>query len=134
MPEIFTAANLVALVTLTALEIVLGIDNIIFLSILTGKLKQPLNPVAVSCIGLEQLGQPVDIHLGPGQSPADVPGHVVVAEADRVGVAHGAGPHLGARPDADAGQRPHPAIELLGGLPACPFEGRRDPGRVLDRS
>jgi predicted tellurium resistance membrane protein TerC len=41
MPELatlFTADNLVALLTLTALEIVLGIDNIIFISILVGRL------------------------------------------------------------------------------------------------
>lgn len=38
MEAIFTTDNLVALVTLTALEIVLGIDNIVFISILTGKL------------------------------------------------------------------------------------------------
>ena len=38
MPELLTTENLIALLTLTALEIVLGIDNIIFLSILTGKL------------------------------------------------------------------------------------------------
>jgi predicted tellurium resistance membrane protein TerC len=36
--ELLTTENLIALLTLTALEIVLGIDNIIFLSILTGKL------------------------------------------------------------------------------------------------
>jgi len=38
MAELFTAEALLALVTLTALEIVLGIDNIIFISILAGKL------------------------------------------------------------------------------------------------
>lgn len=43
MPELsleglFTGPNLLALLTLTALEIVLGIDNIVFISILTGKL------------------------------------------------------------------------------------------------
>jgi predicted tellurium resistance membrane protein TerC len=38
--ELLTAENVVALLTLTALEIVLGIDNIIFLSILTGKLPE----------------------------------------------------------------------------------------------
>lgn len=36
--EIFTSEALVALLTLTVLEIVLGIDNIIFISILAGKL------------------------------------------------------------------------------------------------
>jgi predicted tellurium resistance membrane protein TerC len=38
METILTADNLVALFTLTVLEIVLGIDNIIFISILAGKL------------------------------------------------------------------------------------------------
>ena len=38
MVELFTAENGIALLTLTALEIVLGIDNIVFLSILTSKL------------------------------------------------------------------------------------------------
>jgi predicted tellurium resistance membrane protein TerC len=38
LSEIFTADALIALVTLTSLEIVLGIDNIVFISILSGKL------------------------------------------------------------------------------------------------
>ena len=38
MAELLTADNLVALLTLSALEVVLGIDNVIFLSILVGKL------------------------------------------------------------------------------------------------
>jgi predicted tellurium resistance membrane protein TerC len=36
--EIFTVENLLALVTLTSLEIVLGIDNIVFIAILSSKL------------------------------------------------------------------------------------------------
>jgi predicted tellurium resistance membrane protein TerC len=38
MTHLLTSDNLIALLTLTVLEIVLGVDNIIFLSILTGKL------------------------------------------------------------------------------------------------
>ena len=38
MDAIFPADNLVALLTLTALEVVLGVDNVIFISILAGKL------------------------------------------------------------------------------------------------
>jgi predicted tellurium resistance membrane protein TerC len=38
MPQIFTVENAIALLTLTVLEIVLGIDNIIFISILADKL------------------------------------------------------------------------------------------------
>ena len=40
MSELFASENLVALLTLTLLEIVLGIDNVIFISILAGKLPQ----------------------------------------------------------------------------------------------
>lgn len=39
MIELLSPENLIALLTLTALEIVLGIDNIIFIAILVGKLK-----------------------------------------------------------------------------------------------
>lgn len=38
MPPLFSIDSLVSLVTLTALEIVLGIDNVIFVSILIGRL------------------------------------------------------------------------------------------------
>src|SRR5215472_9689044 len=38
MNSLFTSSGLVALITLTFLEIVLGVDNIIFISILSGKL------------------------------------------------------------------------------------------------
>ncbi len=40
MAEIFTAQNFVAFLTLLALETVLGIDNVIFISILAGKLPE----------------------------------------------------------------------------------------------
>ncbi|WP_420630494.1 TerC family protein [Candidatus Leptofilum sp.] len=40
MAELFTAQNLVAFLTLLALETVLGIDNVIFISILSGKLPE----------------------------------------------------------------------------------------------
>ena len=40
MENLFTSENLIALVTLTLLEIVLGIDNIVFITILTGKLPE----------------------------------------------------------------------------------------------
>ena len=38
MEALLTADGLIALVTLTVLEVVLGIDNVIFISILAGKL------------------------------------------------------------------------------------------------
>jgi predicted tellurium resistance membrane protein TerC len=40
MDALLTSDNLIALVTLTALEVVLGVDNVIFISILAGKLPQ----------------------------------------------------------------------------------------------
>ena len=39
MQELFTTDNLVSLLTLTLMEIVLGIDNIVFISIITNKLE-----------------------------------------------------------------------------------------------
>ena len=39
MNELFTAENLIAFLTLAALEIVLGIDNLVFISILTAKVE-----------------------------------------------------------------------------------------------
>jgi predicted tellurium resistance membrane protein TerC len=38
MDAFFTADGILALVTLTFLEVVLGVDNVIFISILSGKL------------------------------------------------------------------------------------------------
>jgi predicted tellurium resistance membrane protein TerC len=46
LSELLTIENLVALATLTSLEIVLGIDNIVFISILTGKLPAAQRPKA----------------------------------------------------------------------------------------
>jgi predicted tellurium resistance membrane protein TerC len=46
MSELLTSQNLIALLTLTALEVVLGIDNIIFISILAGKLPPEQRPRA----------------------------------------------------------------------------------------
>jgi predicted tellurium resistance membrane protein TerC len=39
MLELFTISNAIALLTLTSLEIVLGIDNIVFIAIIAGRLK-----------------------------------------------------------------------------------------------
>lgn len=46
MAELFNTENLFALLTLTSLEIVLGIDNIVFIAILTGKLPAEQQPKA----------------------------------------------------------------------------------------
>jgi len=46
MLELFTPENMVALLTLLVLEIVLGIDNVIFIAILSGKLPEEEQPRA----------------------------------------------------------------------------------------
>lgn len=46
MSDLFSFQSLVALLTLTALEIVLGIDNVIFIAILSGKLPKEQQPKA----------------------------------------------------------------------------------------
>ena len=40
MADLFTTENLIAFLTLTSLEIVLGIDNLVFISILTAKVEE----------------------------------------------------------------------------------------------
>ncbi len=46
MDSLFSAEGLTALLTLSLMEIVLGIDNIIFISILTGRLPKEQQPMA----------------------------------------------------------------------------------------
>lgn len=46
MEALFTAENLIAFAALTAMEIVLGIDNIVFLSIISGKLPKSQQALA----------------------------------------------------------------------------------------
>ena len=72
---------------------------------------------------------PLVVDRLPGQHVADVLGDVVVAEADRVGVAERPRAHLRTRPDADAGQRAQPAVELDGASRRRPAPGRSRPGR-----
>jgi predicted tellurium resistance membrane protein TerC len=49
--ELFSSENLIALLTLSSLEIVLGIDNIVFISILVGKLP-PAQQAGARSVGL----------------------------------------------------------------------------------
>jgi predicted tellurium resistance membrane protein TerC len=42
LAELLTSENVIALLTLTSLEVVLGIDNLVFISILAGKLPEEL--------------------------------------------------------------------------------------------
>ena len=46
LSALLTADGLIALVTLTAMEIVLGIDNVVFLAILVGRLPADQQPLA----------------------------------------------------------------------------------------
>lgn len=46
MAELFAVSSLVALVALAALEIVLGVDNLVFIAILTGRLPPERRPMA----------------------------------------------------------------------------------------
>ncbi len=46
MASLFTSDALIALLTLTAMEVVLGIDNVVFIAILTGKLPPSQQPLA----------------------------------------------------------------------------------------
>lgn len=58
MTEIFNAENLIALLTLTSLEIILGIDNLVFLSILTGRLpREQQNSARLTGLGLAMGGR-----------------------------------------------------------------------------
>jgi len=46
MDELFAAQALMAFATLTALEIVLGVDNVVFIAVLSGKLPEAQRPAA----------------------------------------------------------------------------------------
>lgn len=46
MPELWSLDSLYALLALTGLEIVLGVDNIVFIAILTGRLPEKSRPLA----------------------------------------------------------------------------------------
>ena len=46
MDELFAAQALMAFATLTALEIVLGVDNVVFIAVLSGKLPEAQRPTA----------------------------------------------------------------------------------------
>lgn len=88
MDALFTSAGLIALVTLTFLEIVLGIDNVIFISILSSKLPQSRQGLArrigllaamglrllllLSIVWITKLTAPLFYILGRGISGRDL--------------------------------------------------------------
>jgi predicted tellurium resistance membrane protein TerC len=58
MAELFTFSSLAALATLAALEIVLGIDNVVFIAILTGKLPEEQRaPARTAGLALAAIGR-----------------------------------------------------------------------------
>ena len=46
MEHLFTTEAAISLVTLTIMEIILGVDNVVFISIVSGKLPEELQPKA----------------------------------------------------------------------------------------
>lgn len=88
MDALFTSAGLIALVTLTFLEIILGIDNVIFISILSSKLPQSRQGLArrigllaamglrllllLSIVWITKLTAPLFYILGRGISGRDL--------------------------------------------------------------
>ena len=64
MDHLLTADNLVTLLTLTGLEIVLGVDNIIFIAILTGKLPEAQQEKARKIGLLLAMGMRIVLLLG----------------------------------------------------------------------
>ncbi|TWT40413.1 Integral membrane protein TerC family protein [Phycisphaerae bacterium RAS1] len=66
MDELFTSANLIALLTLSSLEIVLGIDNIVFIAILTGRLDPAVQAKARQIGLLAAMGMRILLLLGIG--------------------------------------------------------------------
>ena len=58
MVELFQVSSLIALVALTALEIVLGVDNLVFIAILTGRLPPERRPMARQLgLGMAAIGR-----------------------------------------------------------------------------
>ena len=52
MDHLFTLPSLISLLTLTVLEIILGVDNIIFIAIIAGKLQHKKDQRQARTIGL----------------------------------------------------------------------------------
>ena len=88
MTELLTTENLIALLTLTAMEVVLGIDNLVFISIITGKLpvgeRQKAARIGIAGAVITRIGllfsiafllkynEPVIWPLGQEMSPKDI--------------------------------------------------------------
>jgi predicted tellurium resistance membrane protein TerC len=64
MDEIFTLQNLIALVALSAMEIVLGIDNIVFISVISSRLPPEQQPLARRIGLLAAMGTRILLLLG----------------------------------------------------------------------
>src|ERR1035437_1961116 len=89
------------------------------------QLEQSLHPIAMSCIGFEQLDQTVVIDLRARQRPAEVLGHVIVAEADGVGITERRVPHLGRGPDPNPRYGTQPLVGVVTGEIQALFQPAR---------
>ncbi len=103
MAELLTFNSLAALATLAILEIVLGIDNVVFLAILTGKLPEDQQPKARTLgLGLAAVGRIALLFAISWvitldktvlfELPFDVPGGSHAVDGDAGGESHGATP------------------------------------------
>ena len=113
---VWTAAALGSLLTLTLLEVILGIDNVVFIAILTGKLPKEQRPKAQKIgLGLAALSR-IALLFGaafvltldePQYRVVDVSGWFGGDEAAQVEPAEGHDDMLGPRgPDAPQGRTP----------------------------
>ena len=109
----------IAFLTLTALELVLGIDNVIFISILVDRL-----PAGQPREGAPDRPLPGDVHAHRAAAAA-----VLDGRADRAAVQRRRQGHLGPRPDPDR-RRALPALEEHARDPPA---ARRRRGRVVQR-
>jgi hypothetical protein len=85
-------------------------------------------------VRLEQISQSLVVDCVAGQREANVLGDVIVAEADRVGVAERMGTDLRTGPDPDARQRSEPLVEDFVGLGSGSFQRSSDPRRPEQRA
>ncbi len=111
MEGIFTADAIIALITLTVLEIVLGVDNVIFISILAGKLPEDQQDRARKVGLLAAMGMRILLLFSLAW----------IVRLTEPLVHHTRAGHLGPRPHPD-GRRPVPARQ---GHAGNPREARR---------
>lgn len=107
---IWSTAALVSLLTLTLLEVILGIDNVVFIAILTGKLPPEQRPKAQKLgLGLAALSRILLLFAAAWVLALDDPKYTIVDAGgwfggDEAAEVQPAEPHAAADPEAGAGQ------------------------------